>query len=766
MTALEIFLEGRVQGVGFRPFVWQEARRRGVAGWVENSPQGVTVHAEAPWEILSPFLESIVGSAPFPAQVLSHRRESAQDLGCTGFAIRESALGGEHLGTFLPDLCLCDDCRRELLDPANRRHLHPFITCTRCGPRFSITRQLPYDRASTSLRDFPLCPDCRREYEDPTDRRFHAQPLGCHRCGPRMWCEAPSDAPGNPWREVPGNWLDTWTAHLESGGLSLLKGIGGFQLVCDAARPEAVRALRERKRRETKPFALLFPDLESVRAVCRVSPREELLLRGPDRPIVLLEVHTPPEAMDALAPGLGQLGAMLPHSPVHELLFSRHPGPVVLTSANPSHEPMLTGNDEVRRLARGWSDLLVLHDRDIVNRLDDGVVAAVPHAEQTISLRLGRGQGPVEFVWKEVAQVLATGADLKNAVALGHHGRVTLSQHVGDLESPASQEEARTLIGRLYEGHRVRPDLLACDAHPDFASSRLARELAREWDVPLVPVQHHHAHIAATWLEHRWEGPAVGLAMDGTGYGDPQCLWGSEALLYEAGGSVPMAHWEGLRLPGGDRAVREPVRLLVGALHDLGDAALLGRWLDGHPATRRLYEGGLGTMLASDLHCPASRGLGRLFDLVGAALGWEPPGWDGEYGTRLEGLDRDDLAPAWPIEVSKGQVLTEPILRSLVGEVLDGHSAGEIASRLHATACELIVRLGLLAQERLGADPLPWAFGGGVFQNRRLVSRLRRHPDLRNRTYHFPSLPNDNGIALGQVVVATALSREGRLPCA
>jgi len=765
LTVLEIFLEGRVQGVGFRPFVWQQAKRHGVSGWVKNSPQGVTVHAEAPERVLIPFIDAIVHSPPFPARVRSHRLESVPDLGCSGFAIRESAHDGEHLGSFLPDLCLCDDCRRELFDPANRRHLHPFITCTRCGPRFSITRQLPYDRATTSLRDFVLCPQCRKEYEDPTDRRFHAQPLGCPQCGPRMWCEGPTGDHASPWQEVPGDWLDIWVAHLEAGGISLLKGIGGFHLACDATNATAVQAMRQRKHRESKPFALLVPDLGSVRSLCHVSPEEEALLCGPDRPIVLLKVHTPPKAMEDLAPGLRELGVMLPHSPVHELLFSRFKRPVVLTSANPSHEPMLTDNDEIRRLAARWCDLLVLHDRDIVNRLDDGVVAAMTDSDQHVSLRLGRGQSPAEFLWNQAGNLLATGADLKNTVALGHHGRVTLSQHVGDLESPASQEAARTLAERLCKSHRVRPELVACDAHPDFASVHLARELSREWDIPLVPIQHHHAHIAATWLEHRWEGPAIGLAMDGTGYGDSDCIWGSEALLYEATGSVPLAHWEGLRLPGGDRAVREPIRLLLGALHDQDDTALLERMLEHRPNARWLYEGGLKAMLVSDHHCPASRGLGRLFDLVGAALGWDAPGWDGEIGTRLEGLDRNDDAPSWPLELDDGQILTAPILRAMVRDVLEGLPAGEIASRLHATACELVVRLGIFAQERLGDPRLPWAFGGGVFQNRRLLARLRRHPDLHDRICHFSSIPNDNGIALGQVVAATALSRKGLFPC-
>jgi hydrogenase maturation protein HypF len=768
MTALEILLEGRIQGVGFRPFVWNLAKAHGVAGWVANTAQGVTVHAEAPLAALRNFSDAIQRDLPSPGRIHARREKVVPVLDCASFSIRESDRSGEHLGSILPDLPLCDACKHELLDPGDRRHLHAFISCTHCGPRFSIVEGLPYDRPATSMREFPMCPRCRTEYEDPTNRRFHAQPICCPQCGPRMWCETRARNSATGWQRSDGDWLTLWVKTIDDGQIALLKGLGGFHLACDATNPEALRRLRESKRRETKPFALMVPNLDMVRAMCDVAPAEEALLTGVERPIVLLDVHNPPKGMEWIAPGLSQLGIMLPHAPVHELFFSRRATPLVLTSANRSHEPMPTKNEEARRLAADWCDLLVLHDREIVNRVDDGVVAAVPDFGQAVSLRIGRGGSPREFHWSDAGNCLAMGADLKNAVALAHHGRVTLSQHIGDMDHPATQEAAMETAERLCASYRTAPGFVACDAHPDFASSRLASRLAAKWGVPLVRVQHHHAHIAAAWLEHQWQGAAVGFAMDGTGYGDPDCIWGSEVMHYTSEGSTTLGHFQGMRLPGGDLAVREPIRLLVGALHDLGDKNLLDAWMDRHADHRSIYDMGLKEMLDSDLNCPSSRGMGRLFDLVGAMLGWPCPGWDGETGTRLEHFDTEPDAPPWPVELENDHVLMAPLLRSALRDAMDHRSPRWISSRLHATVCELVAALGRHADERLGEggpQRLPWAFAGGVFQNRKLLARLGRHPLVRSRQTFVSSIPNDNGIALGQVVAATIVAK-GAVPCA
>lgn len=769
MIALDIFMGGTVQGVGFRPFVWKLANSLSISGWVCNTPQGAFIHAETNPEVMQSFLAKIVNELPAPARIVSLRTEPSAFQGAQQFLIRESELHGEYQSSILPDLCVCNTCKYELFDPGNRRYLHPFISCTHCGPRFSIIKGLPYDRPLTSMHPFPMCPQCLAEYENPEDRRFHAQPNCCPNCGPRIWCETRSLDHDASWNESKAPWLDSWVTHTHGGGISLVKGIGGFQLICDAFHASAVQALRNKKQRETKPFALMAPSIDAIKSICTVSATEELLLMSSERPIVILNVHKPPATMPWLAPNLTQLGVMLPNSPLHELFFSRFANPIVLTSANRSSEPMLTTNDEARVQGRKWCDFLVLHDREIINRVDDSVVASIQGTPQAISLRIGRGSSPREFYWESAYPSLAFGADLKNTVALAHHGRVTLSQHIGDMENPLTQNIATETIERLCSSYRTTPEVLACDAHPDYYSSQLAKQYSLEKHLPLIPVQHHHAHIAATWLEHQWKGDALGFAMDGTGYGDADCIWGSEVILYRGDHFRPLTHLQGLRLPGGDKAIREPVRLLLAALNDFVDAKRRDAWFSTHPEHEMIYRNGIDKMLATSLNCPYSRGMGRLFDLVGAMLMWDNPQWDGEIGTRLESLDSGDEVKPWPIDFMQGEALLAPIVAHALNDILQGATPQQISTRLHATVCELLVQMGLTAEQTLGLSPselLPWSFAGGVFQNRKLVQRLQQHPLILHRICYFSSIPNDNGIALGQLVVASNLALKGITSCA
>jgi len=755
---------GTVQGVGFRPFVWRLAHSLSIGGWVCNTPQGAFVHAEANPEAMESFLSSIVQELPSPARIISFRTEPSAIRGIPQFSIQESEQFGEHQGSITTDLCICDACKQELFDQKNRRYLHPFITCTYCGPRFSIIQSLPYDRPLTSMHMFPMCPQCLAEYENPADRRFHAQPICCPNCGPRVWCETRSLDEETSWHEHNAPWLDSWVAHTQNGGVSLVKGIGGFQLVCDAFNANAVQTLRSKKLRDTKPFALMAANIEAIKKICIVSAVEEQLLKSSERPIVILDVHTPPATMPWLAPNLSQLGVMLPNSPVHELFFSRFTNLLVLTSANRSNEPMLTGNQKAREHGGKWCDFIVMHNRDIINRVDDSVVACVPDTSQTLQMRIGRGSSPREYCWETVRSSLAFGADLKNTVALAHHGRVTLSQHIGDMENPITQDIAMETVDRLCRSYRVAPEIVACDAHPDYNSSRLAKQYAQETKLPLIKVQHHHAHIAATWLEHQWEGDALGFAMDGTGYGDAECIWGSEVMLYSGYDFRPLTHLQGLRLPGGDKAVREPARMLLACLHDLVDSKQREAWLGTFPDHEQLYQSGIKTMLDTGLHCPSSRGMGRLFDVVGAMLQFDNPQWDGEFGTRLECLDNGENVKPWSIDFRQGEATLGPIISEALHDILEGATSQQISSCLHATLCELIVQMGLNAEQNLGISQnslFPWAFAGGVFQNRKLVRRLQKHPLVRNRICYFSSIPNDNGIALGQIVVASNLAQKG-----
>ena len=768
LVALDIFMEGRVQGVGFRPFVLSVARSLSICGWVCNTPQGVAVHAEATLQELENFVDQITYKLPAPAQIHSIRKQPSDFQELADFVIQASRSEGEHLGAITPDLCLCEDCKREMLDPKNRRYRHPFISCTRCGPRFSIIQSLPYDRPQTSMQSFPMCSQCLAEYENSEDRRFHAQPICCPNCGPHMWCETLSQE--GLWLK-PKKWFDKWITHTSVGGISLVKGIGGFHLLCDALNIDALQRLRTRKQRDSKPFAIMVPSLEAARKFCTIRPAEEALLLSVERPIVILDVHTPPPTMPWLAPGLTQLGIMLPYSPLHELFFSQFENPVVLTSANRAGEPMLTSNKEAREFSGLWCDLLVLHDRDIVNRADDGVSLVAPNSMQSISLRIGRGASPHEFSWPSIHTGLAFGADLKNTVALAHHGRITLSQHIGDMESPLSQELSEQIAERLCSSYQIIPEYIACDAHPDYFSSQLAQRVARQKKLPIVYIQHHHAHIAATWLEHRWQGNALGFAMDGTGFGDPDCIWGSEVMLYTGDTCETIAHMQSLRLPGGDLAVREPARLLISALHDFANPANKNAWFNQNKQHSTIYSNGLRDMLNSNLNCPSSRGLGRLFDLVGAMLHMQNPHWDGEFGARLEALDTHQNAPPWTVELDKQQqqIILAPLINDALNDVLRGSTPSWVASRLHATVCDCLIKLGEYAEtilERSSDNNLAWVFAGGVFQNQKIISRLQAQPQIRTRNCYFSSIPNDNGIALGQIVVASHLLAKGYTLCA
>lgn len=751
--AWDLLFRGRVQGVGFRPTACAAARELGVRGWVRNTAGGVVLHAEASVGEVDDLVELLSRRLPPAARIESMDRTRAEREPCGDFAIRESDRSGDRGDEFVPDASLCDDCRAELLDPSNRRHLHPFLSCACCGPRYSIGTALPFDRERTSMAGFPLCERCRAEYGDPSDRRFHAQTICCPDCGPRMRCERPDPRHAGIWHAVGSDWREAWIGHLRSGGLAVVKGIGGFHLMADAFDPLAVRRLRQAKGRDRKPFAVLFPDMGLVRTVCRLDPREEELLLSPARPIVPLEALRDFPSLRELSPGLATVGAMLPSAPLHEVLFAGFRHPVVATSANLEGEPMVVDDDRARTLAFRWNALLVTHDRAIVRRVDDDVAVPAPDGPGAVRIRPGRGSVPTRRNVPGLPDGVAFGGDLRNAPAVAIAGSAILASPVGDLDHPAAQEALEEAVDDFVRRHAPAPAFVACDAHPDYHSSRLARQFAAAVGAPLVAVQHHHAHLAATWLDHRWDGPAVGLAFDGTGYGDPDCLWGSEAMLHHGASCRSRGHLEPIRLPGGERAIRDPRRLVLSVLHDHVSAPLRDAWLSTHPSLVALEEEGIGRMLRSDLHCPRTRGMGRLFDLVGAMVGWEAPSWDGEHGTRFEGLDRMDPVDPWPVEMEGDRVLLRPLVEGVLSDLLAGEATESVAMRLHATVAAIGARLALHAETAAG-EVLPWALAGGVFHNRAVVRRLRALPQTRGRTLHLASVPGDFGLAPGQLVAA------------
>ncbi|MCX8090533.1 MAG: carbamoyltransferase HypF [Verrucomicrobiae bacterium] len=629
LTRLRLCVRGAVQGVGFRPFVHRLATALGLRGWVNNSPQGVWIEVEGSRATLEAFLVRIEVEKPPHSFIQSLEASWLDPVGYADFQIRESDPGGEKTVLVLPDIATCPECVREIFDPANRRHRYPFTNCTHCGPRFSIIEALPYDRARTTMKGFAMCPQCQAEYDEPRDRRFHAQPNACPTCGPRLelW-----DARGRSL-QVGDAALRAAAQAIRAGQIVAVKGIGGFHLMVDARNDAAVRQLRERKHREEKPFALLFPTLESVRVVCEVSPLEERLLRSPEAPIVLLRRRAACPAdenrrgiksgdpaaagvfhrvSDSVAPGNPNLGVMLPSNPLHHLLMADLGFPVVATSGNLSDEPICTDEREALERLGGVADLFLVHNRPIARHVDDSIVRVVlgrelvlrrarGYAPLPVLLTGGRGahsegsrlaatrplapptspgegeRSPAEGEDVPAATILAVGAHLKNTVALALGQQVFLSQHIGDLETEPAHRAFRRVVADLPKLYGVAPDTVAADLHPDYISTQLARQLsagereANEWagHPRLIGVQHHIAHVLACMAENELKPPVLGVAWDGTGYGLDGTIWGGEFFRVSAGRVERVAGWRSFPLPGGDAAAREPRRAALGVLFEM-----------------------------------------------------------------------------------------------------------------------------------------------------------------------------------------------------
>jgi hydrogenase maturation protein HypF len=789
---LRLTVKGAVQGVGFRPFVYRLARELGLAGWVLNDGRGVFIEVEGPLPDLEDFLGRLEAESPPQAVLQAVEPSWHAAVGYCDFEIRESAGRGVKTAAVLPDLAACPACLAEVLDPADRRYRYPFTNCTHCGPRFSIVEALPYDRPHTTMRRFALCPECRREYEDPGDRRFHAQPVACPRCGPRLALWDRQGAVLAAGDEA----LLAAAAALGRGEVVAVKGLGGFQLMVDAADDAAVERLRQRKRRPAKPLALMAPDLAAVRRLCAVSPAEETLLASPEAPIVLLS-RRPAAAgeagarvSDAVAPGNPRLGVMLPYTPLHHLLLAAVGRPVVATSGNLSDEPIAT--DEVEALSRlgAIADLFLVHDRPIARHADDGVAWVV--AGEGRVLRRARGQAPLPLVVpRPLPTVLAVGAHLKNAVALSLGEQVFVSQHVGDMETPEAQAAFERVIGDFLRLYEARPVALAHDLHPDYASTRWAREaamsdgsgIAKGWravlaGLPLVAVQHHHAHLAACLADNGAAGRALGVTWDGTGYGGDGTVWGGEFLLGDAGGFRRVAHLRPFRLPGGEAAVREPRRTALALLWELyGEEALargeLAPVASLPAAARRL----LPRMLERGLNAPPTTSAGRLFDGVAALLDLgQEVSFEGQAAMALEFAAEEGVEGAYPFPVSPGAAVAGegaggaaggpppvvldwgPLVEAILEDLRRRRPPGLIAARFHNALVEAIVRVACaLGEPRV-------ALTGGCFQNRRLTEGAAAALGRAGFEVllHRRVPPGDGGICLGQIVVAAA--RFGRPP--
>ena len=741
-------VHGAVQGVGFRPFVYRLATELKLNGWVLNSSQGVFLEVEGGSAAVRQFLLRLEKEKPAPAIIQSFEFSFLDAVGYENFEIRSSEEHGAKSVFILPDLATCAECQKEILDPANRRHRYPFTNCTHCGPRFTIIEELPYDRPNTSMKKFPMCEACEEEYHDPLDRRFHAQPNACPVCGPHLelW-----NADGKTMTREDKALRET-AEKIRAGQILAVKGLGGFHLLVDARNEKAVTELRARKRREAKPFALMIPSLESAREICHVSELEERLLLSPESPIVLLRSRGENLAA-SIAPGNPYLGVMLPSTPLQHLLMRELNFPIVATSGNLSDEPICTDEREALTRLRGIADFFLVHDRPIVRPVDDSVVRVV--CDREMVLRRARGYAPLPIhLAEELPCVLAVGAHLKNTVALSVNREIFISQHIGDLETSEAHAAFRAVAADLPRLYEATPVLVACDMHPDYLSTKYAAHL----DAPLLPVQHHWAHVLSCMAENEIEAPALGVSWDGTGYGPDGTVWGGEFLLAGADSFERIAHWRQFRLPGGEAAIREPRRVALGLLFAMGgEKALEARAASRDFSTEELSL--LRQMLAKGLRSPLTSSAGRLFDAVASLVGLrQRVQFEGQGAMELEFAIQQGIEDAYPRKITDGtpSVLDwQPMIEEILVDLERATPIGIIAAKFHNTLAESIVAVAQVAGENRVV------LSGGCFQNRYLTEQtVQRLTAAGFRPYWHQRVPtNDGGISLGQVMAARAALR-------
>jgi len=774
--AARIKVAGVVQGVGFRPFVYNLARERGLAGWVNNNAEGVTIVVEGDAEAVAAFPEAVRTLAPPMAVIETITSSRLEPEGFAAFEIRESDSAGD-LTLVSPDIATCPTCLAELRDPSDRRHGYAFTNCTNCGPRFTIVESLPYDRPATSMKSFPMCPECAAEYGDPSDRRFHAQPNACHVCGPRLYLNGPAAPEGFAWSPaeaftpLPDRSRESEAARsdavlraaadlLTEGRIFAIKGLGGFHLACDATNEAAVSELRTRKRRWGKPLAAMLPDMDAIRAVCEVGEEEEALLTGTKRPIVLLRLRqdAPCALAPSVAPGLAELGIMLPYTPLHRLLIDAVGGrPLVMTSGNLSDEPIAIDNAEALERLSPIADAFLLHDREIRQRYDDSVVRVV--AGRTESVRRSRGFAPfpVHLPFSTDVHILATGPEQKNTFCLARESYAFVSQHIGDMENAETLEAYERTLALYEDMFRIRPELVAYDLHPEYLSTKFARTLG----LPAVGVQHHHAHIASVTAEHGVSERVVGFAYDGTGYGTDGTIWGGEVLLADWQGFERFAHLRQVPMPGGAAAVKRPARMAFGLLEGLD------RGLFSHPGASLLQRTltsaereTLPAMVSRGLNSPLTSSMGRLFDAIAAIIGVRADAlYEGQAAIELEALADRGESGAYEFGL-RGDFPTiidpEPVVRAVLDDLAAGATVPVISARFHNAVVAATVELATRACASTGARHV--ACSGGVFMNRIVLAGVIAGVEAAGLTplVHRELPVNDGGVSYGQAVVAWA----------
>ena len=747
--AAQLSVQGVVQGVGFRPFVHRLALRYGLAGWVRNASGDVQIRVEGDAAAIADFVRALRAEAPPLARLDDLHAEPCTPGGLAAFTILESRAEAGRRQPVSPDVAVCAACEAELFDPANRRYRYPFITCTDCGPRFTVIEAMPYDRERTSMRAFTQCPACLEEYRAPGARRYHSETNSCPACGPRVWLE-PARGGSDPIAAA---------AELLAGGkIVALRGLGGFHLAVDATNEEAVARLRARKLREAKPLAIMVRTLADASRLGTVGPEEEALLTSRERPIVLLNRGADAGVAPSVAPGLGSLGVMLAYTPLHHLLCDLVQRPLVMTSGNLSDEPIAIANDDAQRRLAKIADAFLLHDREIVARYDDSVLRVA--GGRPVFLRRARGYAPLPLALPVASPrpLVAVGPHLKNTFTLVHGREAYVSQHIGDLENLETLEHWRAALSTYRRLFRLEPEVAVRDLHPGYLSTRLAGDLGLE---RIIPVQHHHAHVAAVLAEHGVTEPAVGVAFDGTGYGADGHVWGAEFLIADLAGYRRVGQLRYARLPGGDLAAREPWRAALGYLALEPDAA--GAFVHAFapvPAETRAIAT---QQIARRLNAPLASSLGRLFDAAAAVLGVRTVNrYEGEAAMELEALAGGRGAQPFPFPAAEGPdggwVLDPlPVLVALGERRAAGIGLAELAARFHESVAAATDVLAARLAAQAGLRTV--ALGGGCFQNARLLVSLVSRLEARGLRVLVPRRlgPNDGAVSYGQAAVAAAL---------
>lgn len=766
-----VHVTGVVQGVGFRPFVYQLAVRFALRGWVVNTSAGVDMELEGDPHALDEFVLALVAEKPPLARIDAVETKTLSRNGDAQYATFEIRASVSQEGAFLPvasDVSICDDCLRELFDPRDRRYLYPFINCTNCGPRFTIIQDIPYDRSKTTMRAFDMCADCAREYCDPLDRRFHAQPVACPKCGPRVWLETNSEC--GIRKSETGDAIYSVRQLLTQGKIVAIKGLGGFHLACDATNTAAVSDLRKRKRRVDKPFALMMPDMATIEQYCFVNEAERALLQSRERPIVLLECRPSAGIAPEVAPDQHTLGVMLPYTPLHYLFFdgAGSPSALVMTSGNLSEEPIAYTNSDARERLAGLADAFLMHDRDILIRTDDSVVRAVEN--KVYPLRRSRGYAPFPVrLPVDAPPTLATGAEMKNAFCVTRDRYAFLSHHIGDLENFETLQSFEDGVAHYEKLFRVAPQLLAYDLHPDYLATRYALARSEREQIRATGVQHHHAHIASCMAENALDGRerVIGVAFDGTGYGEDGAIWGGEFLIADYAGYERAAHLAYVPLPGGDRAAREPWRMALAYLHRAGIAWSMDLFpvRAANDQARHIVR----NQIERGVNAPLTSSMGRLFDAAASLAGVrQHANFEAQAAMNFEALADRAENNSYPFDFTRSKIKNQkssteidasPVLCAMLADMRAHIPPPVVSARFHNAVALMTRQVCLQLRDAFGLNAV--VLSGGVWQNMTLLFKtmqLLRAEHFALYTHRLVPA-NDGGIALGQAVIAAFAQR-------